>query len=63
MKNVLIISGHPDLAGSVANRAILDEFKTALPQAEIRRLDELYPDFQIDVAAEQQAVYIFGRIL
>ena len=56
MKNVLIISGHPDLAGSVANRAILDEFKTALPQAEIRRLDELYPNFQIDVAAEQQAI-------
>ena len=56
MKNVLIISGHPDLSTSVANATILDEVAKALPQAEIRRLDTLYPDYRFDVAAEQAAL-------
>lgn len=56
MKNVLIISGHPDLSTSVANATILEEVEKALPQAEIRRLDTLYPDYRFDVAAEQAAL-------
>ena len=51
--NVLIVSGHTDLATSVANRTILETLQTRLPDAEIVKLDELYPDFQIDVKAEQ----------
>jgi hypothetical protein len=43
MKNILIISGHPDLKTSVANAAILDHVSRELPQAEIRLLDTLYP--------------------
>ena len=56
MKKVLIISGHPNLKRSIANRAILDELARKLPEAEIRYLDALYPSFHIDVAAEQQAI-------
>ena len=52
MKNVLIISGHPDLTGSVANATIIEALAKALPEAEIRRLDTLYPDYQFDVEAE-----------
>lgn len=33
MKNVLIISGHPDLASSIANATILGEVARALPEA------------------------------
>ena len=54
MKNVLIISGHTDLSTSVANKTILDTLSERLPQAEIVRLDMLYPDFRIDVKAEQE---------
>ncbi|MDE5829424.1 MAG: NAD(P)H-dependent oxidoreductase [Duncaniella sp.] len=54
MSKVLVVSGHPDYKHSLANRAILDEFKRLVPEAEIVRLDELYPDFNIDVAAEQK---------
>lgn len=54
MKNVLIISGHTDLAASVANKTILETLNERLPEAEIVKLDELYPDFKIDVEAEQQ---------
>lgn len=53
MRNVLIISGHTDLQHSVANKAILETLEARLPEAEVVRLDELYPDFRIDVEAEQ----------
>ena len=56
MKNVVIISGHPDLKTSVANKTILDEIAAQLPQAEIRKLDALYPDYQFDIKAEQAAL-------
>lgn len=54
MKNILIVSGHTNLAASVANKTILDTLHAHLPEAEIVKLDELYPDFNIDVEAEQQ---------
>ena len=54
MKNVLVISGHTDLATSVANKTILETLHAMLPEAEIVKLDELYPDFKIDVETEQQ---------
>lgn len=54
MKKILIVSGHPDLENdSLANRTILEEYAKLLPEAEIARLDTLYPDFAIDAAAEQ----------
>lgn len=56
MKNILVISGHPELNHSVANATILDEVATALPDAEIRRLDWLYPDGKINIAAEQESL-------
>lgn len=54
MQNVLIISGHPNLETSHANKAVLDQTLKMLPDAEVSRLDLLYPDFKIDVKAEQK---------
>ncbi|MGF6148172.1 General stress protein 14 [Kingella potus] len=56
MKNILIISGHPDLKTSVANAAILAQVERELPEAQIRKLDALYPDKRFDIAAEQDAL-------
>ena len=53
MENILIISGHTDLNDSFANKTILEELSKELPSAEIRYLDKLYPDFNIDVKTEQ----------
>lgn len=39
MAHILVVSGHPDLNHSITNATILDELATALPDAEIRRLD------------------------
>lgn len=58
MKNILIISGHPNLQQSTANRLILDQLASRLPHAQIRRLDTLYPDYRIDIDAEQQALLL-----
>ena len=41
MKNILIISGHPNLQHSLANAEILAEVEKSLPQAEIRKQDAL----------------------
>lgn len=54
MSKTLVISGHPDYKHSLANRAILDEFHRLVPSADIVYLDALYPDFNIDVEAEQK---------
>ncbi|MDO5638474.1 MAG: NAD(P)H-dependent oxidoreductase [Neisseria sp.] len=57
MSKILVISGHPDLQQSTANRVILDTLQQGLGDAaEIRRLDELYANRKIDVAAEQAAL-------
>lgn len=53
MKNILVVSGHTDLTTSVANRTILEALQARLVDAEIVKLDALYPDFKIDVKAEQ----------
>ena len=56
MKNVLIISGHPNLKNSVATATIVEELATLLPQAEIRKLDELHQHYEFDIQAEQKAI-------
>ena len=55
MSKTLIISGHPDLNLSNANKAVLARVE-GLPGVTVRRLDALYPDFGIDVPAEQAAL-------
>ena len=55
MKKILIVSGHPNIDGdSVANKAMLEVYGEMLPEAEIDRLDVLYPDYKFDAAAEQK---------
>lgn len=56
MANIVIIAGHSNFAQSTANTALLTELSAQYPNAEVRRLAELYPDFQINVAAEQEAL-------
>lgn len=56
MSKVLVISGHPNLETSHANAKILALVEQGLDSVNIRKLDELYPDFSIDIEAEQQAL-------
>ncbi len=54
MKDVLIVSGHTHLDESFANKLILETLKEKLPDSVQTLLDSEYPDYQFDVAAEQQ---------
>lgn len=52
---ILIIYAHPWPQHSHANKLMLEQVRT-LEGVEIRSLYHLYPDFDIDVAAEQDAL-------
>lgn len=46
--------GDPYQKTSIANKAILEKLRASLPEAQLDNLFSLYPDFQIDVEAEQK---------
>jgi len=55
-KNALVIFAHPDVENeSIGNKVILNELNKEA-DIEVRELYKLYPDFNIDVAAEQDAL-------
>ncbi len=57
MADVLVLVAHPDIARSRVNRALLAQARL-LPaeEVEVRDLYALYPDYVIDVEAEQAAL-------
>lgn len=57
MTAVLVIAAHPDLARSRVNRAFLEAAQAVSHRGvEVRDLYALYPDYLIDVPAEQHAL-------
>jgi len=50
---VLIVSGHTNINNSVANKHIIANLREQLSRAEFSILSELYPDYKIDISAEQ----------
>lgn len=57
-RKTLVLLSHPDLERSIANRTIIEHIEKAIPksQLEVRHLESLYPDFKIDIKAEQAAL-------
>ena len=57
MTDVLVLVAHPDIARSRVNRALLAQARLLPPeQVEVRDLYALYPDYLIDIQAEQAAL-------
>jgi glutathione-regulated potassium-efflux system ancillary protein KefF len=52
---ILILAAHPDLAHSHVTQALLQAVQ-GLPEVQVRDLYALYPDYAIDVPAEQAAL-------
>jgi len=52
----LIILAHPRYHSSLANKTIIEELKNSDQNHEIRNIHSLYPDYNIDVQAEQEAL-------
>lgn len=55
MAEIVVIAAHPHLQYSRVNRRLF-EAAAAEPRVDLRQLYRLYPDFHIDVAAEQAAL-------
>ncbi|MCV6621105.1 MAG: NAD(P)H-dependent oxidoreductase [Cellvibrionaceae bacterium] len=53
---ILVISGHPNLAESNANQRVINRLQEQLDNVSVRDLGALYPNYQIDVEAEQAAL-------
>jgi glutathione-regulated potassium-efflux system ancillary protein KefF len=57
MSHILVIGAHPDLSHSQVNRALVEGLHSAaLPGVHYRDLYALYPDYLVDIAAEQAAL-------
>lgn len=52
----LIILGHPNYKNSFANKTVIEELKKSDLDLEIRDLQKLYPDYNINIQAEQEAL-------
>jgi glutathione-regulated potassium-efflux system ancillary protein KefF len=61
-KPVLVLAAHPNWRDSRVNRHLFDAARGA-PTAVVRDLYSLYPDFDIDVAAEQEAAHAADLIV
>lgn len=56
MKNILVVSGHPNPSASLANKTILESLRTAFPQAQFRELASLVKEGRFDPVPEQEAL-------
>jgi glutathione-regulated potassium-efflux system ancillary protein KefF len=57
MAQILVLAAHPDLARSHVTRALIQACRdAALPGVALRDLYALYPDYLVDVGAEQAAL-------
>ncbi|MEB2775923.1 NAD(P)H-dependent oxidoreductase [Algoriphagus sp. D3-2-R+10] len=56
MRKLLVLFAHPKFEHSEVNQALIQAI-TGLENVEIRDLYELYPDFNISIQAEQEALF------
>ncbi|ENU47191.1 NAD(P)H-dependent oxidoreductase [Acinetobacter nosocomialis] len=59
----LLILAHPYYAQSIANKTIVSELVKTYPDLEVRDIFQLYPDYKIDVSAEQEALLRHDSII
>lgn len=59
----LMILAHPQFEHSIANKTISDIVSREEPSLEIRNIHQLYPNYQIDVKAEQTALLAHDLVI
>lgn len=59
----LLILGHPDINKSLANKTIVEELENSSLEIETRNLSSLYPDYNINAKAEQEALMRHQNII
>ncbi|MCT4586754.1 MAG: NAD(P)H-dependent oxidoreductase [Carboxylicivirga sp.] len=63
MNKTIVICGHSNITSSIANHAIVEELSANHSNAEVRELIKLYPDFNINANAEQEALVNASNIV
>lgn len=63
MKNTLIIIAHPNYKNSTANKIIVDSLIDNIKNYDVHNLSELYPNFNIDIKKEQDALVKADHII
>ncbi|MCG8701296.1 MAG: NAD(P)H-dependent oxidoreductase [Bacteroidales bacterium] len=53
---ILMILAHPEIENSIANKRISERLKAKVENFEVRDIFSLYPNYKIDVEAEQKAL-------
>lgn len=53
MSKILLILSHPNYENSFANKKIITNLKSLIPNIKIDHIDSLYPDEKINIKAEQ----------
>lgn len=56
MKKTVVILAHNNYENSLSNKTIANELQQKAENIEIRNLIQLYPDYKIDIEAEQKAL-------
>lgn len=54
--STLVVLGHPNYGKSIANKTVINELKISELDMELRDIYNLYPDYKIDIKAEQEAL-------
>ncbi len=62
-KNTLLVIGDPYWPLSIYNKIIVDDLKKSVPDLLVSNLYEQYPDYNIDVEAEQKKLNNADRII
>jgi len=62
MKRILILLAHPAFRKSVVNKALIQNVRN-LSHVTVHELYEEYPDFFIDIHAEQELLRAHGSVL
>ncbi|WCB31975.1 NAD(P)H-dependent oxidoreductase [Fusobacterium nucleatum] len=63
MKKVLVISGHPDLERSTANKAIIENLTKKMPEVAVHRLDKAIKDGYFDIQKEQELLLQYNTYI
>ncbi len=53
MAKIVSIYAHPNNRASLANKTIVEEFTRLVPGVDVANINELYPDYKMDVQKEQ----------
>ena len=63
MKKILVISGHPDLENSTANKAIIENLTKKMPEVAVHRLDKAIKDGYFDIQKEQELLLQYNTYI